>query len=72
MNDYCIGCGKSSNRLINQLCKDCWDDSANKYSSQTKEMKNYNCPSCGQRIFTGNVSRLAMTCPHCNRFVKIP
>jgi len=36
-----------------------------------KELKTYNCPECGKIICRGMVLSLALTCPHCNKFVRI-
>jgi len=36
-----------------------------------QELNAYRCPSCDSFLFKGDVSSLAMTCPRCNKFVKI-
>jgi DNA-directed RNA polymerase subunit RPC12/RpoP len=36
-----------------------------------KGLKIYRCPDCGKIIFKGMVLSLALTCPHCNKFIRI-
>jgi len=39
---------------------------------QSEKLKTYRCSFCNKEIFKGFVSSLALTCPHCNKFVRIP
>jgi len=41
-------------------------------TEKSKEIRIYLCPYCNQEIFKGFVTRLTLTCPHCNEFVRIP
>jgi len=36
-----------------------------------KKLKAYTCPDCGKIICRGIILSLALTCPHCNKFVRI-
>ena len=36
-----------------------------------KELKTYICPDCGKKICKGMILSLALSCPHCNKFVRI-
>lgn len=32
-------------------------------------LKDYRCPHCGRFVFRGNVQRLKMSCPHCQKMI---
>jgi DNA-directed RNA polymerase subunit RPC12/RpoP len=72
MNTICKKCNKRFQNLYEDVCHQCWNKINSDSGEKRKELKTYRCPSCDSLLFKGNVSSLAMTCPRCNEFVKIP
>jgi len=72
MGNVCQKCNKEFLTLYKGICHVCWNKSNNYSDTKDKDLKIYRCPACDSVLFKGNVSSLAMTCPKCNEFVKIP
>jgi phage FluMu protein Com len=72
MKNICKKCNKEFQNLYEGICHQCWNKINNDFDKKKKESKTYLCPFCNSLLFKGNVSSLAMTCPRCNMFVKIP
>jgi hypothetical protein len=73
MSNRCKKCNREFLNLYEGICHQCWSkDKSDSAVDQSDEFKTYTCPACETTLFKGNVSKLAMACPRCNHFVKIP
>ncbi|HCY85231.1 MAG TPA: hypothetical protein DHV36_08870 [Desulfobacteraceae bacterium] len=72
MPQICQNCHEKFLNLYDGICHQCWSKKKSYSEDQNEKFTEYICPSCDKLLFKGKVSKLTMTCPRCNKFVKLP
>jgi phage FluMu protein Com len=72
MKTVCQKCNGEFLNLYEGICHQCWNKMNDDSGTGKEELKIYRCPSCDRLLFKGKVASLAMTCPRCNIFIRIP
>ena len=65
-------CNKDFLNLHKGVNHQCWNKTNNDSGIKNEAFNTYRCPACGRFLFKGNISSLAMSCPECNEFMRIP